>query len=161
MQILHGPCFIKFCGLTGASNLKKYELLEHTADLRVKIYGKDLKDLFKNSASCLFSLITKARGSKQKKIEIIFEAESLQELYINWLNELISIFYTYKFLPADFEISIEETESRKILKANISGSGFNPYNNKKMLTEIKAATFHDFVIKKEKNRFSAEVIFDV
>ena len=90
--------------------VKNYELIEHTADIGIKVRGKDLKELFKNSALAMFDII----GEKKlpatshklpfKRIIIKKKAENLEELFINWLNELLSlsatkekIFCAYKF----------------------------------------------------------------
>ncbi len=48
--------------------MKKYEILEHKADLKIRVFGKDLKELFENAAEGMFSLITNLDNVK-KKIE--------------------------------------------------------------------------------------------
>ena len=40
------------------NKMKEFELIEHTADVGLRVYGKDLPDLFANAAKGLFSLIT-------------------------------------------------------------------------------------------------------
>ena len=37
---------------------KHYTLLDHTADLRIRVSGNDPADLFKNAGLALFDLIT-------------------------------------------------------------------------------------------------------
>ena len=37
---------------------KIYELIDHTADLSIKVYGKDLEELLKNSSKISFPLLT-------------------------------------------------------------------------------------------------------
>lgn len=141
--------------------MKKYEILEHTADIRVKIFGKKHEDLFTNSAICLFELLTakKLKARKIKQIEL--SAATLEDLFIFWLNELISIFYTYKFLPVEYKVSIKELSGIKKLVARIRGNDFNPYDSKNVKLEIKAATYHNLKINKDKKGTTAEVIFDV
>lgn len=141
--------------------MEKYEILEHTADVRVKIFAKKQEDLFVNSAICLFDLLTdkKLKAKKTKHLEL--SAAKLEDLFIFWLNELISIFYSYKFLPIEYKVSIKELSGIKKLFAEIKGQDFNPYDSKSIKAEIKAATYHNLRIKKDKNGFTAEVIFDV
>jgi SHS2 domain-containing protein len=143
--------------------MKKYELIEHTADIGIRIYGKNIKDLFNNAAAVLFTLLVEYEPKKKKKREMLVEAETPEELLVVWLNELISIFFTYKFLPAKYNIAIEENKElqRYILKANMQGEEFNPYENKKINMEIKAATYHNLKIEKYNKGYKAEVIFDV
>jgi SHS2 domain-containing protein len=140
--------------------MKNYEIIEHTADIRVRIYGKTIKGLFKNAALALFHLIVDYKPKSKKETEIKLEAQSYEELLINWLNELISAFYAYKFLPANLKISIKENKDYFSLDAKIKGEDFNPYENKIIKAEVKAATYHNLKIEKN-NGFSAEIIFDV
>jgi SHS2 domain-containing protein len=141
--------------------MKNYEILEHTADVRLRVYGKSLKDLFKNSALALFGLIIEYKPKPKKETEIKLEAQNQEELLVSWLNELISVFYTYKFLPANFKINIEDKGQFIALDAKIKGEDFNPYDNKKINMEIKAATYYNLKIEKIKDGFRAEVVFDV
>lgn len=141
--------------------MKKYEILEHTADIRVKIFANNQKDLFKNSAICLFELLTdkKAKAKKTRYVEL--SATRIEDLFIFWLNELISIFYSYRFLPVKYAISVDNLSGTKKLAAKISGVDFNPYGNKSVKLEIKAATYHNLKIGKDKKGLTAEVVFDV
>jgi SHS2 domain-containing protein len=141
--------------------VKKYEILEHTADIRVRIYGKTIKDLFKNAALALFGLIAEYKPRLKKEKEIKLEAQNQEELLVNWLNELISIFYAYKFLPASFKIIIKKENDFVALDGKIKGEDFDPYENKKINMEIKAATYYNLKIEKGKGGFVAEVVFDV
>ena len=36
---------------------KTYEIMDHTADLRIRVFGADPADLFTNAAMALFDLI--------------------------------------------------------------------------------------------------------
>ncbi|MCL5071455.1 MAG: archease, partial [Actinobacteria bacterium] len=55
-------------------NFKKYEQLEYLSDVKLRVYGKDIKELFENAAAGMFSLITdikKIEIKTEKKIKII------------------------------------------------------------------------------------------
>jgi SHS2 domain-containing protein len=78
-----------------------------------------------------------------------------------WLNELISMFFAYKFLPAKYNIKITHDEPQyKVLEGALMGEQFNPYENK-ISREIKAATYHNLKIEKIDKKWQAEIIFDV
>jgi SHS2 domain-containing protein len=141
--------------------MKRYEVLEHTADIRVKIFAESEKDLFENSAVCLFELLTDNKAEAQKTRKIELTAANLEDLLILWLNELISVFYSYKFLPAEYKILVEEISGAKKLTASIIGAEFNPYADKNIKSEVKAATYHNLKINKDKAKITAEIIFDV
>lgn len=141
--------------------MKNCKVLSHTADIRVRIKAKTIESLFKNAASCLFELLTSIKPSAKIIRKIQLEAQSLEELLVLWLNELISLFYSDKFLPVSCRVSIKKMPGKKEITAVVKGDNFNPYNNKNIECEIKAATYHNLKIKKDKKFFTAEVIFDV
>jgi SHS2 domain-containing protein len=81
---------------------KNYELIEHTADIGIRVKGGDLKELFKNSALAMFDIIAEkktenrspcllAGESQVKRLVIGQKADNLEELLVNWLNELLSL----------------------------------------------------------------------
>lgn len=140
--------------------MENFEFIEHTADIGVRVYGKSLEDLFQNCAQTLLSLLIDHKPAEKIEERIILEAETLEELLVTWLNELISLFYTYKFLPAEYDIAIEKDDKKKILRSVIKGEEFSPYENK-MNREIKAATYHNLKIEKDSFGYKAEIIFDV
>ena len=80
---------------------------------------------------------------------------------LNLLNiNVISVFFSCQFLPAEYNIIIEEIDGKYTLKSTVLGQNFNPYENK-INMEIKAATYHNLKIEKKDDGFVAEVIFDV
>jgi len=142
------------------SNMKKFEFIEHTADVGIKAYGKSLPELFQNSAEAMFSLLLESKPKKNSNKNIVIEAVSLEELLVVWLNELLSLLYVDKFLPASFSSKIEDKSSLKSLTAIVCGQEFDPYANK-LNTEIKAATYHDLKVKKAYDYYWARIIFDI
>ena len=142
-------------------SMKRYEILEHTADIRVRIFAKKKEDLFVNSAICLFGILTDKKTDAKKIRHIELNAAKLDDLLIFWLNELISVFYSYKFLPVDCTVSIDDSPDMKKLVAKIVGSDFDPYDSKNVKAEVKAATYHNLKIEEDRNGFIAEIIFDV
>ena len=141
--------------------MKNCKILSHTADIRVNVSAKTVEKLFVSAASCLFELLTDTKAKPKITREIQLEAQNLEELLVFWLNELISIFYSFKFLPCSCKVTIEDSEELKVLKAEIKGVDFDPYNNKHMKLEIKAATYHNLKIEKNKKGFEVQIIFDV
>lgn len=140
--------------------MKKFEFIEHTADIAIKVYGHSHAEIFQNSAEAMFSILLDYKPKKNLEKNIILEAVNLEDLLVIWLNELLSLFYADKFLPASFSIKLENKNTMKFLKVKLLGQSFDPYGNK-MNTEIKAATYHNLKIKKEGSIYLTEVIFDV
>jgi SHS2 domain-containing protein len=137
--------------------VKDYELLEHTADIKISVTAVDLKELFKNSASAMFDIMAeeKLKARKPKILKIKQKAGDLEELFINWLNELLSLSATKGLIFEDFKIA---KLNEKALEATASGSDIKNY---KVNTEIKAATYHGLKLERDKFGWQVEVILDV
>jgi len=138
--------------------VKSYEIIEHTADIGIKVKGRDLKELFKNAAAAMFDLIAERkdlRSVSRKKIKVEEDADGLEELFVNWLNELLSLSATKELIFPAFKI---KKLNEKSLKAIAIGENINKY---KVNREIKAATYHALEIKKSGSVWQAQVIFDV
>jgi len=138
-------------------NIKPFEFFEHTADIGLKIYGKDLKELFVNAAKGLLSLITDLKKvDLSTKIEIKLKEANREELLVSWLNELIFQFSAHSFISKEFKI--EDITDKKII-ARVWGEKIDSSRHK-ILSEIKAATYHELEIKETDKGFEARVIFD-
>ena len=137
---------------------KNYELIEHTADVGIKVKGNDLKDLFKNAASAMFDIIAEKKepkAAKQAELRIEQKADNLDELFVNWLNELLSLSATKELIFSDFQIN---KINKNTLQAIAIGEDIKNY---KVNTEIKAATYHQLKLEHTETGWQAEVIFDV
>jgi len=135
---------------------KRYKVISHTADVGIIAYGKTLSELFENAAYGMFSLITDIERVKEKgTIAISLQDNNLEELLIAFLNELQYYFSMKQLLFRKFEIlSLTDTK----LKASVTGEKISDHQ---VLHEIKAATYHNLKIKKIKNNYQVQIIFDV
>lgn len=138
--------------------MKDYELIEHTADIGIRVKAKDLKALFENTALAMFDIMAEKREPKVKKrreIKIGQRADNLEELFVNWLNELLSLSATKELIFSGFRINKVD---KNALDAVAIGESIKNY---KVNTEIKAATYHQLKLEQAKSGWQAEVIFDV
>ena len=70
-----------------------YQLLDHTADLTVRIYGPDIVHLFENACGSLNDLFLDIKftgGSTSLRITV--EGEDLEDLMVRWLSEILYLF---------------------------------------------------------------------
>ncbi len=138
--------------------MKTYELIEHTADIGIRVKGSDLKELFRNAAAAMFDIIAEKKEpeiKKQAEIKIKQKADNLEELFVNWLNELLSLSATKELIFSGFQINKVD---KNTLQAVAMGEDIKNY---KVNTEIKAATYHELKLEKSSGGWQAEVIFDV
>jgi len=141
--------------------MKKFEILEHTADIGIAAYGKTKKEVFINAAKGMFEIIAGENKNPKENFydKIKLEADNLEGLLFAWLNELLYISETRLVILNKFHI--KELSDFQI-KAEVEGMKINPPSIK-IEKEIKAATYHRLEIKKdeESGLWRAQVIFDI
>ena len=104
--------------------MKRYEFIDHTADLGIETYGKTLNELFENAAYGMFSLITDIKKiTSAVSIKIKLHASDAEILLITWLNELQYPYSVKKMLFNKFAVVITSPKSDKsvCLEAAIHG----------------------------------------
>jgi len=133
----------------------RFEFLPHTADIKIKIYGKNFDEIINNSLLALKSFF-KPKLSKQKivkEIEVVNKNEA--ELLIDFLSEVLAQTYIEKAIFIKAKTKIEKNKKIK-LKAKITG-----YKFFKISKDIKAITYHQAKLEKTNNFFIFEFIIDI
>jgi len=141
---------------------KRFEFLEHTADLYIAAYGESLEEAFENAATATFEGMTDL-DKVQPKIEDTVEVEGHDEqaLLYNWLEALLVKFDVTGSLYSRFEIaSIEKTSSGFKLKAKIWGEPFDPEKHTQKVG-IKAVTYHLMEIIETPKGATVKFILDI
>jgi SHS2 domain-containing protein len=136
--------------------MKKFEFLEHTADLKFKSYGKNINEVFENSGLALSSVIS--RGNKieeKKKIEINVKGKDVEGLLYNFLEELIYLLDTSYFIISKSVVKITKGKLFAELWGDVAG-------NYSGLDHVKAVTYAEMYVKEiKKGRWEAQVVLDV
>lgn len=135
--------------------MKKFKFLEHSADIKFQSYGKSIEEAFSNAAYALkksiYSKMTKKRIEKQINVE----AKDIEGLLYRFLEELIYLFDSEKFILSKIEnIKINKNK----LSAKVIGDTAEKY---KIEMQIKAVTYNEMLIKEEKNKFILQVVLDI
>jgi len=135
--------------------MMKYEVIDHTADVAIKAYGKDLNEIFENAALGMFDLITDASSVRAVgEYEISLNSLDLESLMVDWLSELLFLHETQNLLLSDFEVNIEDTR----LKARVRGEAID-LKRHPLNIAIKAVTYH--MIEVNEKEGYAFVLFDI
>ncbi len=133
---------------------KRFEIIEHPSDVGIVAYGENYKETFENAAFGMFSVMAQLGDVEIKdSFEVEVKGDDREELFINWLNELIFIEDTKHVLLKEFEII---KLSDKELKAHVIGEHIKE-NLHELHRPVKAATYNQLELKEKK----AKVIFDV
>ena len=138
--------------------MKPYELMDHTADIGVRAFGKDLGELFRNAAVGMFELIADLESvvAKEEK-KIALAAKGLEDLYILWHQELLFRSAVDRAIYKEFSF---DAITEKSLQAHIRGEAID-FEKHRLKKEVKAATYHGLKVERTKEGWVGEVIFDI
>ncbi len=136
--------------------MKRFDIIEHTADTGIVAYGADFKEALVNAAYAMFSLMIDLEDVREevcRQVEV--EAPDEESLVVAWLNELIYAFEVDRTIFSRFEIlELDETS----LQAEAYGEQIDASRHD-FQAGVKAATYH--MLKVDKNdEYSIRVIFD-
>ncbi len=138
--------------------MKRYELLDHTADIGVIAFGRDLPEAFGNAAYAMFDILTDINRIRETdSFDLQVSASNIEDLLVAWLNELLYRYETERIAFSKFVIDdINDSD----LRATVSGEKIAP-DRHEIKTEIKSVTYHQLKVEKIDDGWRAQVIFDV
>jgi len=145
---------------------KDFELLPHTADIKIRVYGKTLKEFFRNAVIGMFQVIgPKAPGCKKQNDRVIcdhlpehhdikLDAPDLDALLVDFLSEALYISDVNDEAYLDAEI---HEVSDTLIHATVRGVKVQGFE----VVEIKAVTYHEMHIEKIDGIWQSNIVFDI
>ncbi|MCD6417015.1 MAG: archease [Planctomycetes bacterium] len=131
---------------------------EHTSDLGLRAWGRDLTELFDEAGAGLIELMLDPATVRPKETrQVSAEAEEPEELLIGWLEEVLFALDGEGFAPAS--VRVERMGERRVVGALV-GELFSPRRHT-IRTRVKAVTYHDVNIHRAQGRLEVRVILDV
>lgn len=133
-----------------------YKFLEHTADVRMLVKGKNSKELFSNALKGMFAFlkpkVIKNTPITERKISLnSFDATAL---LIDFLNEVLTMANTFKEY---YDKIIFEKLTENKLETKIFGKKVSSFQD-----DIKAVTYHEANINKTTDgMLKTIIIFDI
>ena len=134
--------------------IKRFEEIEHTADLAIRAYGWDMRELFANAAHGMFALMAETSLEEPaREREVSLEAMDYESLLVDWLNELIYLHEVEGETYTQFTIQgLSPTMLRASVEGRLTG---------RKTKAIKAATFHNLNIRETEGGYEATIVFDI
>lgn len=140
--------------LNSKATPKRYEEVEHTADIAIRAYGRDLAELFANAAYGMFDLIANVdEVTPAVKREFNLEAIDVETLLIDWLNALL---YEHEMRGEIYN----RFDIHRATPQHLAAVAFGT-NTVKPHRLIKAVTFHDLKVEQTPEGYTATIVFDV
>jgi SHS2 domain-containing protein len=132
--------------------------IEHTADIGVCCRAPTLARLFECAARAMFEIIVPLDSVEPaKSVPVALTAANLEELFVSWLEELLYIWESKRMLLSTFTVNKISSDS---IEAEVAGERYEAGRHD-LLSEIKAATYHDLQIERKGDGWEVRVIFDV
>jgi len=139
--------------------MKAYEYLDHTGDLGLRVQGGSLQELFTNAAHGLFETIAVLDTiDSVAQVKVCIEAESLADLMVVWLDELI-------FAHEVEGIFFKQVDILELSEMQLSAVAYGEqvdFTKHVVYTEVKSATYHQLIVRQTSDgAWMAQVIFDL
>lgn len=134
------------------------ETFEHTADLGLRVTGKDFAALCEQAAAGLFEIIAGDLAQIRPRTRRHLRVEGAQPEYVlvDWLNELLYAFESERMLFSRFEVR----SAAGGIDADAWGEPLDPGRHT-LAHEIKAITYHALSVGRTKDGWEARVIVDI
>lgn len=132
----------------------RFEEIEHTADIAIRVWGRNLAELFANAAYGMACQLTDAEDVPLTvEVAVELEAEDVEMLLVSWLNELLYLGEREDQVFTEFDVR-EITPTR--LHAVARGGPIGRHDG-----HIKAVTFSQLEIVQGEDGYETTVVFDV
>lgn len=132
-------------------------MLDHTADTGIIAYGVTPHELFENAAWGMFDLMFDLDGlDPMRDVPVIAGGESLEELLVNWLSELLYHSESLDLALCYFTVDRLEEGGVQGSAGGVPAPAFELRG-----PPIKAVTYHDLAVVENPDSWWARVIFDV
>lgn len=138
--------------------MRSYKILEHTADIRLKVEGDNIEELFTAAAEGMASIIDneacQSFHSPDLGLEINVKAPNQTALLIDFLSEILTHTHINNTIFCKAQVR-EITETN--VRADIFGTKVSQFKE-----DIKAVTYHEANIQKNASgNYETVIVFDI
>ena len=145
---------------------KDFELMPHTADIKIRVYGKTLVDLFRHALIGMFQvvrpIIPLCRIEEDRVIcddlpvrrEVAIVAYDAESLLVDFLSEALYLSDVHNEAYLDADITKCDGKDIEATLRGIAVDGFEE-------VELKAVTYHDLKVQKTAGGWQVTIVFDI
>lgn len=146
-----------------------FVILDHTADTGFRAWGETVEDLFIHAAEALVSVALDPSGAEAwAPRQLSASGADLQELLVNFLNEVLYFLDAELLVPARFETlwfepQLSDSPAGSVPRTVITHLLVDRRDDARHPPRIvvKAVTFHQLRIGEHNGRWEAEVYLDI
>ena len=140
--------------------MRRYEFIEHTADIIIRAYGDTLEDAFAEAAQGMFDIITDSTPiERQRPVEFTLDAIDRESLLVTFLSKLIALHEIERVVLGHFAVTFTGPCSLRVMSY---GEPFDPKRHGKGI-HVKAVAYHMLEIQEQSKEGEAmvQVLFDI
>jgi SHS2 domain-containing protein len=140
--------------------MEEFEFLDHEADIGIRSWGKTREEAFEHGARALFSVMVNIHTvNPQDSISVTVQADDLDALFVEWLNELIAQKDIREMVFSKFSVHIDK-EAHFVLHGTAHGELLDQKKHE-IKTEVKAATYFGMKSGKKKGFHFFQCVLDI
>ncbi len=135
-----------------------FEILEHTADVGIRVHASSWEDLFSAAALALQSVYLEPATIEPRNVYAMSASgEDGEALLVNWLNEMIYLLDGRRVAVARIDVTAPD-ESH--IEAKAWGEPLDSERHRVQLI-VKAATYHQLKLVPQGTGWVADVFLDI
>ncbi len=120
-----------------------FEILDHTADIGIRAWGRTPEEMFEQAVRALLHLMyDPATVAQRLEREVEAWAQGYEYLLVDLFNEILYLFDAEKLAFAD--VRVEQLSSEHV-RARLPGEPFDPSRHEGRIY-VKAATLHQLKV---------------
>lgn len=131
--------------------------IDHSSDIGIEAWGKDLAESLQNATLGLLSLLSWNPVERVVERRIRVSSVSAEDLFVDWLGEVISMVGTHGELYGEVKV---ERAGEWFAEGVLRGEKIDPERHA-LRFDVKAATYHRLAVEKRSDGYHARVIFDL
>jgi SHS2 domain-containing protein len=135
---------------------RRYEFLEHTADLGIRAWGSSVEELFAGAAEALAEVLGAWFPGEGRERVVEVEAPDQEALLVAWLDELLYLHEADDVVFGGFDV--DRVDARR-LRARVRAG---PRGVRELESPgVKATTYHRLRLAREEEMWVADVYLDL
>jgi SHS2 domain-containing protein len=134
-----------------------HELIEHTADVGLRVWAPTLDELFAEAAVALMDVMGAADGPPDRAEQVRIDGPDVDALFVDWLSEVLFLFDARGFVTCAAEVHVGADPW--VVDAGLAGADAAAFVQHG--PAVKAITYHGLEVGKTAKGYQARVYLDV
>ena len=131
-----------------------YTLIDHTADIGMRVSASTVEDLFVEAAQALCDIMGGLTSQGQETVTVQAAGIDRDDLLVRWLQEVLYLVEVKGFRVAGIDL-------QDLTDTSVTGALEGSFSDIPLQAEVKAVTYHNLEIAYIDKAFVATIILDM